>query len=1044
MTHKEIKNHRLTKKHLWLLAGVILGGLLVGLWSQRIGLGRWLISREANRLHLKAHYRLTRLDPMAQQLDNLVIGDSYHPDLTAKHVIIHVMPTWRGLQISSIDLDTVRIQGHLDKEGIHFGSLDSLRSYLTTAGASSGLPIINLHLKDVRLRLRTPNGNIGIAMDGNGNLANGFQARLAASMPHFSSNACTAEKGQFFLNASVVHGRPFFQGPATAQNIRCNIGYWAVQNPKSIIEGHFNKALNNWQGTALLSAYEMASFNGAPWQLSALKGHLALKGNDQKTQGRLEIAGKEDMPWLTGGSWDVSSVFNIPFKYSHDSQKNDPFLTTTHISLHNGQIKNDLKHFSISDDIPLSPIVKQLKQALSKIAENISGETDITLDNKQGALKAALHKVLLTSPSGQSAQFLGAASWQAHRKEQPWDLKGDLNIKGQGLPTTKIHLLPVTNGIFKGKIEVAPYRDDQNQTSLQLTPVNFYYDKQHFLVATEANITGSLGKEEQVESLTIPLHIEGSNDQTLINKDCMTVHIARVTMAGITGHNIALPLCPVEAAFLQVRKGQFTNGGFQLEKPTITGEINNQPFTIKLKSSFFSLARHYGEVSDLTFDEKGATGQDDTHLHIEHVTGNLAGIKGAGDLTGISGHIGLAPLIMSNGAAHWEWQNKGGALESQNNSDIVLHGGVDIADANQASPRFLPMRAQDLLLQINKERIHITAGLERQIGMRWSHILDSRIEHHFSDGRGHVVLHVNGVAFDKTLQPEQITPLTLGVFADVRGIVQGEGRIDWSNKGVISTGDFKSDNLDFAVAFGTISGFNGKIHFSDLLNLKTPPEQIAGINEINAGIAIKDGKIHYQILPEKKIVIEKGIWPFFDGQLALDQAVLDFSHTAMHRVTFHVTNMDSAPLVDNLEMKNLFVSGRFDGILPLEFGSNSGKIEGGHLISRDPGGVVSYVGTVSNAHQGMLSKLTFDVLKGLRYKQLDIVLNGNLDGDFISSIHFGGVKEVKTTGSRSYLAREIEKVPFHFNVQVKAPFRGLLNAMRSYNDPRSVLNQSQL
>jgi len=105
---------------------------------------------------------------------------------------------------------------------------------------------------------------------------------------------------------------------------------------------------------------------------------------------------------------------------------------------------------------------------------------------------------------------------------------------------------------------------------------------------------------------------------------------------------------------------------------------------------------------------------------------------------------------------------------------------------------------------------------------------------------------------------------------------------------------------------------------------------------------------------------------------------------------------------------------------------------------------VSYVGPVSNAHQGMLGKVAFDVLKGVRYQRLDVLLNGSLDGDFVSSIQFGGVREVETKADRSYLAREIEKVPFHFNVQVKAPFRGLLNAMRSYNNPRSVLNQSEL
>ncbi|TQL17123.1 dicarboxylate transport [Zymomonas mobilis] len=1002
--------------------------------------GRWLIGREVNQLHMKAHYRLTRLDPTIQQLDNLVIGDPDYPDLTADRVVIHLKPLWHGLAISSIHFDKLRLYGRLDQKGFDFGNLDALKSYMTTSGNSSGLPILDVDLKDARMRLRTAYGTIGMAVDGSGNLANGFQGNLAVSMPHFSSEACQIEKGHLFLKTSVSSGKPYLHGPVTAETMRCKAADLFLRKMDGVIDGHLNKALDNWEGGASISAPEIASSGQSPWQLSAVSGRVAAKGDFQQAKGQMDISGLEQMALVSGGKWHLASNFNLPFAYFSDARKGDSLLVDSHLSLENAHVKADFSSLSVPDGTPLFSLVQRLRQNLTKLAGDVSADTEISLDNHQGNLTATLKKAVVRGATDQKIQFSGAADWQ-EKRQIPWHFGGDLSFKGEGLPTALVHLNQLGTYGVKGEAKFEPYRD--NLASITLTPVSFLYEKQHFELKTQANISGPIGNNGHVDSLLLPIDVEGQDKRIAINRNCFNLRAEKLVMSGITSQKIVLPLCPVEQSFLRVDNGRLIEGGARLDNPTISGVINNQPFTLRVKTSSLFLGRQYAELSGLQFNQKGDEGDADTHLSVDHLTANLNGMDGEGDLTGVSGRLGMVPFLFSNGAAHWEWQNKGGERKSEN-TDIVLHGAVDIADADQASPRFLPMRSQDLLMQINTERLHITAGLDRPIDIRSVHLLDTRIEHHFSDSRGHVLFHVNKVVFDKTLQPEQITPLSLGIFADVKGSLSGQGRIDWQNKKIVSTGDFVTNGLDFAAAFGTVSGFKGKVAFSDLLNLKTPANQLATVDEINAGLAIKGGQIHYQLLPNRVIVIEKGNWPFFDGHLTLDGAVLDFGHTGMHKVVFHVSDMDSAPLVDNLQLKNLFVSGRFDGVLPIEFSANSGKIEGGHLASRVPGGVVSYVGPVSNAHQGMLGKLTFDVLKGVRYGHLDVGLNGSLDGDFISSIQFGGVREVETKAPRSYLAREMEKLPFHFNVQVKAPFRGLLNAMRSYNNPRSVLNQSEL
>ncbi|ACV75150.1 MAG: YdbH domain-containing protein [Zymomonas mobilis] len=1040
MTDKTQNQFRFTKKHFWLFAIILFVAILLILWSQRMIFGRWLITREVNQLHIKARYRLTRLDPTLQQLDHLVIGDPEHPDLTADHVVIHLKPLWHGFAISSVQFDKLRIYGRLDEKGFDFGNLDSLKSYMATSGNASGLPALDVDLKDARLKLKTEYGVIGMAADGSGNLANGFQGNLAVSIPHFASDTCQVENGHFFLKTSVSHGRPYFQGPASAEAIRCQNGEMKLEKLKGSVDASLNKALDSWQGKASISTPEIASSGNAPWQLSGVNGKVTAKGDFQTAKGQMDFSGKEQIDFISGGNWHVASSFDLPFRYFSDPKKGDPLSANMRFSLANARLKTDFSSLTMPDGTPISSLVQQLRQNLTTLAGNISADTEIAVDNKQGHLTATLRKAVLTGVSGQKIQFSGLAQWQ-EKQQKKWHFGGDFSLKGDGFPNAEIHLAQLGDYGVKGEAKIEPYRN--NTASIALAPVSFLYEKQHFLLKTQADISGPIGADGQVKSLIFPVDIEGEKDKIAINRSCFNLRAEKLVMSGVTAQKIVLPLCPIEKSFLRVDNGHLKEGGARLDNSTIAGVINNQPFNLHVKTSSFFLARHYAELSGLQFNQKGDDGDPDTQLSIDHLTANLDGMDGEGDLTGMSGRFSLAPFLFSNGAAHWEWQNKGGE-KATDNTDIVLHGAVDIADADQASPRFLPVRSQDLLMQINKDRVHITAGIDRPLDIRTIHLLDTRIEHHFGDSRGHVLFHVNNVSFNKSLQPEQITPLTLGIFADVKGSLSGQGRIDWKRKNVVSTGQFVTNGLDFAAAFGTVSGFKGKVAFSDLLNLKTPPNQLATVDEINAGLAIKSGQIRYQLLPNRVVVVEKGDWPFFDGHLTLDGSVLDFGHTGSHKVVFHVSDMDSAPLVENLQLKNIFVSGRFDGILPIEFSANSGKIEGGRLASRKPGGVVSYVGPVSNAHQGMLGKVAFDVLKGVRYQRLDVLLNGSLDGDFVSSIQFGGVREVETKADRSYLAREIEKVPFHFNVQVKAPFRGLLNAMRSYNNPRSVLNQSEL
>ena len=119
------------------------------------------------------------------------------------------------------------------------------------------------------------------------------------------------------------------------------------------------------------------------------------------------------------------------------------------------------------------------------------------------------------------------------------------------------------------------------------------------------------------------------------------------------------------------------------------------------------------------------------------------------------------------------------------------------------------------------------------------------------------------------------------------------------------------------------------MHFVDLLGLKTAPGQTLTVRSINPGILVENGVIRYQLLPNQLVGIERGEWPFMGG-LILQETVLNFGKPTAKRLTFQVVGLDAA-FVQSLGFKELDATGRFDGVLPMIFDENGGRIVGGRL-----------------------------------------------------------------------------------------------------------------
>jgi translocation and assembly module TamB len=208
---------------------------------------------------------------------------------------------------------------------------------------------------------------------------------------------------------------------------------------------------------------------------------------------------------------------------------------------------------------------------------------------------------------------------------------------------------------------------------------------------------------------------------------------------------------------------------------------------------------------------------------------------------------------------------------------------------------------------------------------------------------------------------------------------------------------------------------------------------------INPGILVENGIIHYQLLPNQLVRIERGEWPFMGGQLVLQETVLNFAKGNAKRLTFEVIGLDAKTFVQSLGFKEFDATGTFDGVLPMIFDEEGGRIVGGRLDARPAGGTLSYVGVVNKSNMGMMANVAFDALKELRYRSMIVRLDGDLAGEFATRLTVEQLGLGGTSGPAKILTNAFKNVPFRFNITIRGPFRALIATAKSFNDPRQVI-----
>jgi translocation and assembly module TamB len=187
------------------------------------------------------------------------------------------------------------------------------------------------------------------------------------------------------------------------------------------------------------------------------------------------------------------------------------------------------------------------------------------------------------------------------------------------------------------------------------------------------------------------------------------------------------------------------------------------------------------------------------------------------------------------------------------------------------------------------------------------------------------------------------------------------------------------------------------------------------------------------------VKVERGEWPFMGGRLILHETVLNFGRPTPKRLTFEVQGFNAKMFIDSLGFQGIEITGTFDGVLPMIFDENGGRIVGGRLDSRPPGGEFNYTGTAPKA--GMAVGLAFDLLSNIRYQSMIIRLDGDLAGEFATRFTINDVSLGDKGGFVAGIVRgAFKNVPMRVNLSIHGPFRALIQMAKGMKDPTSVIS----
>lgn len=1002
------------------VAGLLTTALLGGAWLARERIANAVIDQQLRGLDLPATYRIAAIGPGRQVLRDVVIGDPRHPDLTIERIEIALAPRFGLPGIRRVTLVKPRLYGTWQGQRLSFGRLDRL--WAGPRGAEPfRLPDLALAVIDGRARVLGDHGAIGLALEGAGGLRDGFAGTLAITAPRLAWQGCTAADATLFGRLTVTAERPGLAGPLRVGSLACpEQGQLRLAGATMGVTARLDPTLDG--GEARL-AVQAGPFASGGLGLAGLGGTIDATYRAAGLTARYDLTGRGVAhPELAAGTVALAGLVRARDGLARFESEGTLRAAELRPGAALGQRLAGFERASAAT--LLAPLLRQARTALLRESRGSRLAADFVLRAAPRGLNLVVPQGRLTGGSG--ASLLALSRLHLATGEGPARLAGNFSTGGAGLPQISGRLAEGARGQTRVTMAMADYR--AGSARLAIPRLSLVQDRSGALGLTGLVVASGALPGGAARDLSVPLDGWRDAGGTLaLWRSCTRVTFSALTLGDLAFDGQGLRLCPRPGAAMVASDARGTRVALGTPGLDLAGRLGGTPVRIASGPAGYG---GDGALFVSALDVALGPGGSPSRFRVSDLKARV-GSAIEGSFAGTDVDLAAVPLDLRNASGQWRFA--GGRL-------TIADAAFRLEDRAQVD-RFQPLVASGASLSLADNIIKSNVILDEPQSRR--KVVAVAIRHDLAAGRGRADLAVDALTFDPRLQPDMLTRELLGVVANVRGRVDGAGRIDWAGDRVTSTGRFATKGLDLAAAFGPASGIAGEVEFSDLLGLVTPPHQRLTIAAINPGIEVNDGEMLFQLRPGAVAAIEGGHWPFLGGNLYLRPVALRFGVEETRRFVIDIEALDAARFLTRMELANLSATGTFDGSLPLVFDADGGRIDGGLLESRPPGGSLSYVGALTYKDLSPMANFAFAALKSLDYRTMRIAMDGALAGEVVTRVRFDGVRQ-GALAKRNFITRQLGRLPLQFNVNLRAPFYSLITSVKALYDPAYIRDPRSL
>ncbi|RPF70624.1 intermembrane phospholipid transport protein YdbH family protein [Aurantiacibacter spongiae] len=991
-------------------------------WFARYRIADDLIADAFRDAGVRATYDIESISPGRQVVANIVVGDPAQPDLTVERLELLTTPRFGLPDIRQLRVSGARLYGSWRGGQLSFGALDPL--LFTGEDKPFRLPDVNLALADGRALIASDYGRIGLSLSGEGRLRDGFTGELAAVSDALAAGECAAERTTLYGTVSVDSERPHFTGPLRFDRFACPDSQIAMRDAAVQLDLTADARLTHVAAdfAARTGGVELASAraNGltgggeASWRDGVLTARYDLElGAVATPPARMDALALE-------GRLRASDDFA--------RMETDGDLRGTGVAM---GLDLDRTLGDVAEATRGTLLAPLLDRTGLNLARELRGGSSVTarytLRRMDGATAIAIPEARLRGASGDTVLALSRGQIAPGAAGAP-RLAGNFATGGDGLPRITGRMERAAGGALTMNLAMREYASGRSR--LAIPRLSLKQDAGGGVTLDGEILASGPLPGGAVRGLVLPVDGRIAADGRLALWDgCRDVRFDRLAFSNLTLERQSLTLCPQPGVPI-LRYGanglQLAAGATSLD---LRGRLAETPIALRSGAVGFAWP---GALVARDLDVALGPPATAQGFAIADLTANLSAPRLGGEFSGTDVFLASVPLDVTGARGTWSYADDRLGLSQ---------AAFTLAD-RQEDARFEPLVARDAALTLAGNVIAADALLREP--ETDAAIARAAVVHDLGTGTGHADLTVDGVAFDANLQPLDLTHLALGVIANVRGTVSGEGRIDWTAQGLTSSGRFGSDSLDFAAAFGPVQGASGTVVFTDLLGLSTAPGQTLAVASVNPGIEVYDGTVAFQLRGGEVLAIEGGRWPFMGGTLIMRPVDITLGAEETRTYTMEIVGLEAARFIERTGIANIAATGTFDGVIPIVFDiTGDGRLENGRLVSRPPGGHIAYVGDLTYADMSIYANYAFSALRDLQYDRMEIGMNGPLTGELVTQVRFAGIRQ-GPEAERNIVTRVLADLPIELRINIRAPFYGLINSLRSIQDPAAVRSPRDL